>query len=120
VRKGTNIFRKIGSQKCISSRQKYIMKSTFFENLLIYMPHIQFYRIGLNLNDFHVFSPLYCQRTEELLERKNLLFQIVPKIQINNLKSIFYKMLSKITIFKDFSFVYVNIFVHSNFFKCNF
>ena len=107
MRKGTNIFRKIGSQKCISSRQKYIMKSVFYDNLLISMPHIQFCRIGMNLNDFHVFSPLYSLRKEENVDRKNLLFKFVPKIQITNLKSIFYKILSKITIFKAFSFLYL-------------
>ena len=115
MQNGTKIFGKIGLQKCISSRQKYIMKSTFFENLLMSMPHIQFCRIGVNLNDFHVFSPLYCYRNEEISERKNLLFEIVPKIQINNLKSIFYKILSKITIFKAFSVLYVKFFLIPNF-----
>ena len=107
MQNGTNIFRKIGLQKCISSRQIYIMKSAFYDNLLISMPHIQFCRIGMNLNDFHVFSPLYSLRKEENVERKNLLFKVVPTIQITNLKSIFYKILSKITIFKAFSFLNV-------------
>jgi hypothetical protein len=107
VQNGNKIFRKIGLQKCISYRQKYIMKSAFYDNLLISIPHIQFCRIGLNLNEFHVFSPLYCYRNEENSERKNLPFQIVPNIQINNLKSIFHKILSKITIFKAFSFLNV-------------